>query len=504
MLLTYFFIAIAFSLHILNAAPSPDFQSAAGLNGQQAKRQAETGDNFRSAPTSVDRSDAALSCPAGHQLFGKHCAKSIVEAPELTCNVGYSLTPDNTCIRYTSKQSDCPAGFTNNDGICRRYKQAPKVPACPSGYLMHPDDTRCTRTVEMPDTQVCPAGAVQQGDLCIVERTAAPINSCPEGFTLEGTQCRIEELYNCTPDLPVEVQMLRQGALRNVGKDQQVNTLLLNPTVSPGNTQNSAMQSQSLRRLHPTPVERPPTLHDDVTRTQESPVLDQNTTQSSSTLRKLGVRSPFKKPSTAASQSNLENYFSRAQRTRTQESGIVTIEPPQDKNAQPLSGTAPASTQSVPLPRPPAAQDRRTFYQDYVVQSTCSRVRVVAALKVCEEGVLDGKVCAIDEQVNSITTYGGVAEDNVPAIAECPPSYSPSNTDPLTCTAVDEVPATFFCVAGTTDLGDRCAQQSNPRKVCNEGFALEEDMCVQTQLSEPLVEFTVKYTCVGKNCEDAS
>lgn len=503
MLLIYFIVVgITFWINISDAAPNANYATSGDIHPLNPKKVTlEDGSNYV-PPTSVGRSNTELSCPAGYQLFGKHCAKSIVEAADLVCPTGYTLTDDGTCVRYTSKNSECPAGFENEEGLCRRHKVSAMVAACPNGFLMNPDNVRCTRTIEMPNVDVCPAGAIRKGDLCVVERTGAPTLACPDGFTLEGNQCRVEELYNCTPDFPPR---LRSSLFPKPGKGDT--TTGTGHSATPGAVQ--AVRIGARRRLHPNLSQRSSSSSNGEYQSQEANDATANSTRTTSPTptRRLGVRSPFTTPSLPGSRT-VPNYQIAAEEaaSRTQEKGMVNSTPqPQNDIIVPVVGsTAGPDTTDVDLPRPPAASDGTTYFHDYVVQSTCSRSRLVAAQKVCKQGVLDGKVCAFDEQVSAISTYGGVVEDHMPALAECPPSYSPSATDSTSCSAVDEVPVTFYCPAGSHDLGDRCAQQTTPRQVCNTGFALEDNACVQTQLADPVVEFTVTYTCVGKNCEDAS
>lgn len=490
----------------------------------------DAGNNNNNTPSSVlERSSPTLLCPSGYQRLGQKCVQTITETPENVCPAGYSLTADQECNRYISKESDCPNGFEMEDGLCRRRQYQEKVMVCPTGYLIRADGLTCSRQLQLGQTLACPAGAVQKGDLCIVERSEAPQRTCPDGFTQEGNECSIEELYNCTPDIDDTTvltprlptfsagctsgdcsQNKLRGSGTQTGKEQDDTNNDNPPVISGLSSASFGTTGRRLGVLHapnsrlPIRSSQTPALlfNPYASRTVQSAGAFYNGTNNSNQRFSAAV---FRaNPGTAQSRSvGLQRAVEKGNDSSVSYNAPVVsrVAPVSPLPVPPVVNQAPLLA-TVPVPRAPVNTALHSTYQDYVVQSTCSRIRRVAAHPVCDEGVLDGDICAIDEQVSSVEIPGAVKEESIAAVPQCPENYSPISQDDDLCAIVDDVPIIFYCPSGTVELDDRCLQSVSPNTVCHDGFALEGDVCVQTQFTEPVVEFTVTYSCVGKNCEN--
>lgn len=138
--------------------------------------------------------------------------------------------------------------------------------------------------------------------------------------------------------------------------------------------------------------------------------------------------------------------------------------------------------------------------EEYVIQSTCKRITTEPARKVCEHGKLEGKNCVSEVNVQPIIEPGKFREVTVPATRQCPEGFSADYAG-KDCEKKEYANPQFVCPPSTTDLGDRCGTFSPPKIVCPHGFSLENDhQCVKTIFAAPIIEYTVTYTCTGKNC----
>lgn len=475
-------------------------------------------------PSVLERSSTTLSCPVGYDNFGKQCVKTITESPELRCSGGFSLAETLQCVRDISRISECPTGFEVEAGLCRRRQYAAVVSVCPAGYLINSEGARCSRAITLPSTRACPAGSIQKGDLCVIESTVASEYACPEGFNLDGNQCNIEEVYNCTPEVPEEVLALRRVGFTDHSCDEangQCEDIHLRRAKSKGSdstTQLSAngltAQTQLLAVARHLGVLHAPgsALSTRSARAYAPPLIafesQLRKRREGTTYGNSGVTDTTKGDVAASSVQVSANAFaSRGAQIPT----LQTTSQQEKADTQALtttlsrSATAASTAQlatAVTVPSAPAVSAAQSYFQDYVVASTCSRIRTEPAHHVCARGVLNGETCLVTEEVDSITLPGAISEEYTDAVTECPDHYSPLPNNSTQCVIVDDVALTFYCPAGTTDLGDRCLQSVAAQVVCNAGFVLENDVCVQTQFAKPLAQFTVRYSCVGKECDD--
>lgn len=147
-------------------------------------------------------------------------------------------------------------------------------------------------------------------------------------------------------------------------------------------------------------------------------------------------------------------------------------------------------------------QEAAPQVEEYIIQKICKRVTTEPARRICpEQGYLDGKVCRIEKQLDHIMKKGGFRDEFVPLLYKCPLGYAETN-DRSICEAVEEVYPSMLCPANTVDQGQRCALFSMSRRDCPQGFSLEGKECRKTIFAAPIVEYTVTYTCTGKNCGD--
>jgi len=174
------------------------------------------------------------------------------------------------------------------------------------------------------------------------------------------------------------------------------------------------------------------------------------------------------------------------------------VEPSKDDGSKATSFRAPSVSKGKEPSRytiPQAAP----VVEEYVIQETCRRIITEAARYICANGsTLSGKVCLTDVEVAPIIRPGGYVDQAVPAARYCPDGYAEASKNG--CSAVETVLPELFCPSGTQDDGSRCATFVSPRTVCPEGFYLEGKSCNKTIFAAPIVEYTVTYTCTGKDC----
>lgn len=138
--------------------------------------------------------------------------------------------------------------------------------------------------------------------------------------------------------------------------------------------------------------------------------------------------------------------------------------------------------------------------EEYVVQKTCKRVITEPARRICPNGgLLDGKLCRVENRVDHIFKKGGFRDEFIPILRQCPLGYTQIDKSGI-CEATEEALPAFYCPGNTIDLGQRCAIYNQPRTECPAGFTLEGKVCVKTIFAAPIVEYTVTYSCTGKDC----
>lgn len=151
--------------------------------------------------------------------------------------------------------------------------------------------------------------------------------------------------------------------------------------------------------------------------------------------------------------------------------------------------------------QPPVSKEFVPELIDYVVQATCKRIRTIPAQKLCSRGVLNGKMCRVEIEVPPVAIAPTSLEYDVrPPQIRCEDSRFQLLSRTM-CLFSETRGLVFICPEGTQDIGDRCVSYSPPTMTCDAGFALESDStCVQTQEAQPITEWSVTYSCVGKEC----
>lgn len=137
---------------------------------------------------------------------------------------------------------------------------------------------------------------------------------------------------------------------------------------------------------------------------------------------------------------------------------------------------------------------------DYVLEAVCKRIRTVLANKICPTGILTGKMCRVEVEVPPMyVTPFSVETDVQPSQPSCPSGFSV--LDRLTCVLTELKNVVYVCPEGTQDIGDRCVTYAPAVHTCPPEFSLEnEQTCVQTVHAAPITEFSVTFSCVGKDC----
>jgi hypothetical protein len=149
-------------------------------------------------PRPIGESDKKKQCPPGFEFQGKQCAKTLTAPPQVTCPAGTTMV-DGKCVKYVGKFSECPVGFKSSKGICIKETFSSAEYDCPEGFILTGKNT-CSRKRTLPDKKICPVGSVQRGDNCVVISMGPTQLTCPEQYILQGTKCRREETFDCTPE----------------------------------------------------------------------------------------------------------------------------------------------------------------------------------------------------------------------------------------------------------------------------------------------------------------
>jgi len=143
------------------------------------------------------RTDPIYSCPAGFNLNGKTCEKTITSAPQVVCNQG--ILQGLECVIETPKTARCPPGTIQQGKNCVQQISAPAQAFCPSGFI----ETfgGCEMTEQLPLIEVCEIGS-REGPQCATV-DVAPYNTqqfCPPGFEEHAKGgCWRTTTYDCTP-----------------------------------------------------------------------------------------------------------------------------------------------------------------------------------------------------------------------------------------------------------------------------------------------------------------
>lgn len=415
--------------------------------GQFSVPQTPTG----SPPTPVDKSNVVKTCPAGFEFLGKECVQVVTIPATPVCPPGSELTPDGVCAMYVGKNPQCPTGFNRLGNTCERRETSAPLFVCGPGYTLT-DADECTAPIESPPEEICVGGSVRKGDLCLLEEELEPELTCPPGYTNEGKICRIEELYNCTPE--------REP---------------LNPTVVP-----PTYVPPTVVPTYVPPTRVPPTL----------PTVP-------FTLPTFApTRPPSKYPTPPPSKGPKPPVYKG-------KSGQM----PRPTSPFPPRGSMLPNYAGGPFRRaagyiPPA--ESKGFVPeriDYVVQATCKRIRTIAAQKLCARGILNGKMCRVETEVPpEVVVPNAIGQDTRPPERRCPNGFGLASR--TTCLLSQLQSLVYTCPPNTVDIGDRCATYMPPTPTCPPGYALEnQTTCVQTLHAPPIVEFTVRFACTGKDCD---
>lgn len=74
------------------------------------------------------------------------------------------------------------------------------------------------------------------------------------------------------------------------------------------------------------------------------------------------------------------------------------------------------------------SKDNNIYIDDYVVKSTCKRVKTEPAKKICVHGVLNGKLCTIENEVLPVVQPGNIIEEIAKPIKSCPQGFTTGNS----------------------------------------------------------------------------
>lgn len=142
--------------------------------------------------------------------------------------------------------------------------------------------------------------------------------------------------------------------------------------------------------------------------------------------------------------------------------------------------------------------------EEFLLNRTCKRTITEAARTLCDDGgQFDGELCFLEKPVPHIVQPAKYKHETIPVIRQCPPTYTlDRNYDGTRCVALDEIPPTYVCPPGYEDVGFQCIKIFGAKRECPVGFKLVAgERCLQTLIQQPIVHYTVKYTCRGKNCD---
>lgn len=420
----------------------------------------------------MSRSDKTKHCPPGFEPLGKECVQVVTVPSIQQCQPGSEMTPEGVCAVFSNKVPQCAEGFTRLGNNCEHKESVTPFSVCGEGHTLN-EDGECSMPIETPPVEECVGGSVRKGDLCLVEEEREPELTCPPGYTLNGKRCRIVEMYNCTPPRPTPTQQPGAGNFPTPPPSAaiplppaEVEPLPVEPYAAPP----MDMQQAAYAAPAPPPVQSytaPPPVQ---SYTAPPPV------------QSYTAQPPMLPPMTAPPQ-----FPARGSRVFHGKSSYPGEYPP-------VSGY-----RRMQRSRP--SKEFVPELVDYVVQATCKRIRTILAQKVCTTGVLVGKTCRVEVEVPPVLiTQNSFENDIQEPEPKCPNGFSIVSRD--LCQLLQIRKVDFVCPEGTQDIGDRCASYAPPTITCPTGFALENDeTCVQTLHQPPIVEFSVKFSCTGKDCQ---
>lgn len=341
----------------------------------------------------------------------------------------------------------CPAGFDLIGKNCVQVLTIEPTWICPTGTSNC--ETGCK--AYFPKIAECPTGFTNTGSQCQRVATVAPITSCPTGyvFTEEGCLRQIE--LPCSYACPV-------GAVAKGDTCYAISSCEPEHACPPGSTLSGSLC------IYEETYDCTPAVGEPGVVSECSSVPGPLGATQSALLR---AKAKFAFPSK-------ENHG--------------------DRNACEICNNTPCGCDK--------SEAKPKFIEETLVSAKCKRISVEPANKLCPDGRLDGKSCLLETAVDAIVVPGGFAIEVAAPSLICPAGFAPETLPcgTLTCVRVETAPVLFTCPCGTEDLGDRCAQPAEPRLICPEEYHLANGLCSKTITVEPLTEFTVRYSCLGKEC----
>lgn len=373
-------------------------------------------------------------------LLAGAIAQQVLEETK-SCPAGFEML-GKQCIQTVTiaPQFVCAPGTTPLDGECVAYSA--KLVDCAAGYTFA--DGLCVRTQAVAPALSCPAGFVLVDDATCMKQLELPHSyACPAGAVAKGDTC-----YAVTT---VEPEHLCASGILQGNLCVSEETYDCTPAVGEAGIVDACAPGTA-----PGPV---------------------GATQTALLRAKAKFAATGKEPGVGdADACELCSW---------------------NNGCGPSTGTG-------------IAKNRPQFVEETLVSAKCKRITVEPAAKHCAVGRLDGKVCLVETPVDAIIVPGGFATETIAASAVCPPGYSAAEgllltpahcaTGALECVRAETTPALYNCAFGSVDLGDRCGIFSAPRAICEDGFHLANGVCTKTLTAEPILEYTVRYTCTGKDC----
>lgn len=142
---------------------------------------------------------------------------------------------------------------------------------------------------------------------------------------------------------------------------------------------------------------------------------------------------------------------------------------------------------------------QKPYVEEFVVQQICKRITTrLPQFRCPDKAVLDGKLCRIEQSITHEQDSKSVKPNVIMPRRQCPQHYTYDKGD--TCYTVKEVTPNLVCPENSVYAGGRCYIIVPSRAVCYDGLLIEGKTCVKTLFSPPIVEYTVHYACMGKQC----
>eukprot|EP00920_Eleutheroschizon_duboscqi_P039310 GHVT01094662.1.p1 GENE.GHVT01094662.1~~GHVT01094662.1.p1 ORF type:complete len:763 (+),score=160.68 GHVT01094662.1:333-2621(+) len=410
-------------------------------------------------------------CPENFFQYKGECVQVMARSPVATCPYFPVSGHTDACLRQVSPLNACPEQFTYQPGLgCEKALLGKPWLSCPEGTLVDdfchltrsfPPLRRCatgtlngstclTVVTKAPTAAPCPDGSILHEDFCVAAASGNSRPACAAGATLVDNMCErtlyTRKLYQC-PDRG----MAFQGLVDELPPSKQ---LLVKE-----------------RRLCPYYV--------------AAPCLQGEQQHQLQRKRRLGAKRVVKKtwPGPAPpSPRALAAKRSASKQKHHLSVGPTVLDKHPNRTASMICSAIEftVGTGACPMGYVPLEQTSETHETGHVYTSTpsdCYKIEYSIPKIECDEFVVDEKQ---DPQCLALA--------KIPINLICEPENFLLIDG--TCIAWEEIEAEKYCPDEYAFDGTHCAAtvKVQPKKVCNQGFTLEDDTyCIKKLIEDPVV-----------------